>query len=62
MTANPSFCDHMLYLAGIDYENYIPVYESEFFANEQRMIGDERETFSFCPLCGTRLDILPEGS
>ena len=62
MTANPNFCNHLLYLAGYDYENYVPVYESEFFLNKQRMTGDEQFTFDFCPLCGTRLDILPEDS
>ena len=62
MTANPNFCNHLLYFAGHDYENYVPVFESEFFANKQRVTGDEQMEFSFCPLCGKRLEDLPEGS
>ena len=62
MGANPNFCDHLLYLAEIEYEGHHPVYESEFFKNEQRVIGNDQVEFSFCPLCGQRLNDLPEDS
>jgi hypothetical protein len=58
MPNDPDFCDHLLYLAEIEYEGSYPVYESEFHSNDQRVIGGDQTFFNFCPLCGDRLEVI----
>ncbi len=53
----PEKCDCMVYLAGIDYEGYQPVYLTDradllsFWK-----VGDDQIYFKFCPLCGKKID------
>ncbi len=58
MPENPNFCDHLLYLAEYEHEGSHAVYESEFNANYQRVIGEDHTFFSFCPMCGSKLGVI----